>query len=75
MKSLPDKRGYFGEWGGTFVPETLMAPLEELDRVYRKAQPTIGPSKRGSMNFSSTTWAADPLVPGAASVGPVSVER
>jgi len=38
MKSLPDKRGYFGEWGGTFVPETLMTPLEDLDRAYRKAK-------------------------------------
>ncbi len=38
MKTLPDQRGYFGEWGGRFVPETLMAPLEELDRAYHKAQ-------------------------------------
>jgi len=38
MKTLPDRRGYFGEWGGRFVPETLMAPLEELDRAYHRAQ-------------------------------------
>jgi tryptophan synthase beta chain len=38
MKSLPDKRGYFGEWGGTFVPETLMAPLDELERAYNRAR-------------------------------------
>jgi len=38
MKTLPDKRGYFGEWGGTFVPETLMAALEELERAYHRAQ-------------------------------------
>ena len=38
MKTLPDRRGYFGEWGGRFVPETLMAPLEELGRAYHKAQ-------------------------------------
>ena len=37
MKTLPDKRGYFGDWGGTFVPETLMAPLEELEKAYRGA--------------------------------------
>ena len=37
MKKFPDKHGYFGDWGGTFVPETLMAPLEELERAYRKA--------------------------------------
>ena len=38
MKTLPDKRGYFGEWGGTFVPETLMASLQELDHSYQKAR-------------------------------------
>jgi len=38
MKELPDKRGYFGEWGGAFVPETLMAPLDELRAGYRRAK-------------------------------------
>ena len=38
MKTLPDRSGYFGEWGGRFVPETLMEPLEELGRAYHKAQ-------------------------------------
>ncbi len=38
MKTLPDKRGYYGDWGGTFVPETLMAPLEELKDAYRRAK-------------------------------------
>ena len=37
MKTLPDDRGYFGDYGGRFVPETLMAPLFELERAYRKA--------------------------------------
>jgi tryptophan synthase beta chain len=35
---LPDKRGYFGEFGGKFVPETLMYALDELEREYRKAK-------------------------------------
>ncbi len=30
----PDGRGYFGPYGGRYVPETLMAPLEELARGY-----------------------------------------
>jgi tryptophan synthase beta chain len=30
----PDKRGHFGIFGGKFVPETLMAPLDELERAY-----------------------------------------
>ncbi|MBM4156849.1 MAG: tryptophan synthase subunit beta [Lentisphaerae bacterium] len=33
----PDRTGHFGPYGGVFVPETLMAPLEELDRVFRAA--------------------------------------
>jgi tryptophan synthase beta chain len=37
MKKLPDDRGYFGAFGGRFVPETLMAPLAELEEAYRKA--------------------------------------
>jgi tryptophan synthase beta chain len=35
---LPDARGHFGAFGGRFVPETLMAPLEELERAYRRAR-------------------------------------
>ena len=30
----PDPEGYFGPYGGRFVPETLMAPLDELIRAY-----------------------------------------
>jgi tryptophan synthase beta chain len=37
MKKLPDDRGYFGAFGGRFVPETLMAPLAELEEAYRGA--------------------------------------
>ncbi len=31
---LPDARGYFGSYGGRFVPETLMPALEELEEAY-----------------------------------------
>jgi len=31
---LPDDRGYFGSYGGRFVPETLMGALEELEKAY-----------------------------------------
>src|SRR6195256_508459 len=30
----PDSRGYFGEFGGRFVPETLVEPIEALERAY-----------------------------------------
>jgi len=35
---LPDSNGHFGRFGGRFVPETLMAPLIELDQAYRAAK-------------------------------------
>jgi tryptophan synthase beta chain len=38
LKPLPDAEGYFGPYGGRFVPETLMAPLAELTRAYDKAK-------------------------------------
>ena len=34
----PDARGYFGEFGGRFVPETLVAPVEELTAAYFEAR-------------------------------------
>ncbi len=36
--ALPDARGYFGEYGGRFVPETLIAALEDLTTLYEKAK-------------------------------------
>ena len=38
LKALPDQRGRFGPFGGRFVPETLMAALEELEREYVKTR-------------------------------------
>jgi tryptophan synthase beta chain len=34
----PDARGYFGEFGGRFVPETLVEPVEELEQAYLAAR-------------------------------------
>ena len=36
--TLPDANGRFGEYGGRFVPETLMHPLQELEDEYFRAQ-------------------------------------
>ena len=38
----PDGRGYFGEFGGRYVPETLVAPVEELERAYLAARDDAG---------------------------------
>jgi tryptophan synthase beta chain len=37
-QSMPDRGGFFGPFGGKFVPETLMAPLEEFEKAYRAAR-------------------------------------
>ena len=36
--TLPDARGHFGPYGGRFVPETLMHPLQQLEAEYFAAQ-------------------------------------
>ena len=37
MKGLPDRKGRFGPYGGKYVPETLMAALDELEKAYGEA--------------------------------------
>ena len=36
VAALPDALGHFGPYGGRFVADTLMEPLEELNRAYRQ---------------------------------------
>ena len=36
--NLPDAQGHFGPYGGRYVPETLMHPLQELEAEYFRAQ-------------------------------------
>ena len=38
IESLPDARGHFGPYGGMFVPETLMAALNDLAAEYERAK-------------------------------------
>ncbi len=35
---MPDKKGYFGQYGGRFVPETLIPALQELEAAYEGAK-------------------------------------
>lgn len=37
ITNVPDERGYYGQFGGRFVPETLVPALEELEAAYREA--------------------------------------
>src|SRR5712672_2006812 len=36
--NLPDAQGHFGPYGGRYVPETLMHPLQELEQAFLRAQ-------------------------------------
>ena len=37
-EQIPDARGRFGTYGGRFVPETLMHPLQQLEEEYFRAR-------------------------------------
>ena len=41
-QTMPDSHGRYGPFGGRYVPETLVAPLEELERAYAKARADKG---------------------------------
>ncbi len=43
---LPGKLGHFGQFGGKFVPEILVAALESLEKAYREAQRDTGFKQR-----------------------------
>jgi tryptophan synthase beta chain len=38
IPTVPDAAGYFGAYGGMFVPETLFAPLQELEQAWRASE-------------------------------------
>jgi len=38
ITSQPDPKGHFGPYGGRYVPEVLMAPLEQLEQAYLEAR-------------------------------------
>jgi tryptophan synthase beta chain len=38
MSAQPDAGGHFGTYGGRYVPEVLMSPLEELERAFNEAR-------------------------------------
>ena len=55
---LPDKSGHFGPYGGKYVPETLMAALQELERAYRDAK--ADPRFKKELTHYLTTFAGRP---------------
>jgi len=49
LPSQPDERGHWGVYGGRYVPETLMAPLEELTEAYAR----VGGDESFRLEFES----------------------
>ncbi len=56
--SEPDAGGHFGPYGGRYVPEVLMAPLEELEQVYAEARKD--PAFQAELDHLLKTFAGRP---------------
>jgi tryptophan synthase beta chain len=56
--SQPDPGGHFGPYGGRYVPEVLMAPLEELENAYLEAR--SDPAFQAELNDLLTNFAGRP---------------
>jgi tryptophan synthase beta chain len=48
-RTLPDARGHFGDYGGRFVPETLIPALDELSAEYARAR--TDPAFTGELEY------------------------
>ncbi|MGA3204792.1 MAG: pyridoxal-phosphate dependent enzyme, partial [Bryobacteraceae bacterium] len=58
ITSEPDRTGHFGPYGGRFVPEVLMTPLEELELAYLEAR--NDPSFQAELTDLLTNFAGRP---------------
>jgi tryptophan synthase beta chain len=58
MTSQPDAGGHFGAYGGRYVPEVLMSPLEELQNTYLEAK--ADPAFHAELDMLLTTYAGRP---------------
>ena len=58
MISQPDLKGHFGPYGGRYVPEVLMGPLEELESAYREAR--LDAAFQAELSELLTTYAGRP---------------
>src|SRR5476651_1741561 len=57
-EKLPDAQGHFGPYGGRYVPETLMHPLQELEAEYFRAQ--HDPEFQRELSYYLTEFAGRP---------------
>src|ERR1700692_3496655 len=54
----PDSGGHFGPYGGRYVPEVLMAPLEQLEQAYLEAR--LDPAFQSELKDLLTNYAGRP---------------
>lgn len=59
--NYPDKEGFFGEFGGKFVPETLMYALEELENTYNNLKDSEDFKKEFFSDLSAFVGRPSPL--------------
>ena len=57
-QTWPDVKGRFGPYGGRYVPETLVAPLEEIERAYDAARKD--PSFQKELDYLLKNFAGRP---------------
>jgi tryptophan synthase beta chain len=55
---LPDARGYYGEYGGRFVPETLVPALDELEAAFHAA--LADPEFTRELDYLNSTYSGRP---------------
>src|SRR5580692_5696798 len=58
MTPQPDAGGHFGAYGGRYVPEVLMSPLEELQNTYLEAK--TDPAFHAELDMLLSTYAGRP---------------
>ena len=58
LRNWPDAQGRFGDYGGRFVPETLVAAIEELSEAYAAAR--LDKSFQSELERLLTTYAGRP---------------
>jgi len=58
IETQPDAGGHFGPYGGRYVPETLMAPLEDVERAWREAR--LDPAFQAELQELLETYAGRP---------------
>lgn len=71
----PDERGRYGSYGGRFVPETLMSPLQELEQAYKDAMQDPGFHEELSALLRTYVGRPTPLTPARRLAAHLGLER